>query len=919
MQKFEQFNIYYKIRVKMKEFPKAYEPQNAEAKWYKTWQDNNIYAADENTDKETYSILMPPPNVTGILHFGHVLNITLQDLYTRWKRMTGYEACWFPGYDHAGIATHAKVEAQLREEGLSRYDIGREKFVEKVWEWKEKYGGIILKQLRLLGVSCDWDRTLFTMDDSASNAVWEVFIRLFDEGLIYKGKRIINWSPLSQTALSDEEVEFREVKDHLYTMRYYFEDSDEYLQVATVRPETIFGDVAVAVNPNDERFNDKIGKKVRVPLVNRMVEIIADDYADPAFGTGCVKITPAHDPNDFEVGLRHDLEQIKTINADGSLNELTGEFKGLDRFVARKKILEKLKELDLIEKIEDYTHNVGYSQRGGEAIEPYLSDQWFVKMKPLAEKAIDAVRDGEIRFHPNHWVKTYEHWMTNVRDWCISRQLWWGHRIPVYTAPDGQFAAARSAEEACKKLGLPEGTEMKQDEDVLDTWFSSWLWPLTTMHWLGDKETEDTKILEKFLPTDLIVTAPDIIFFWIARMIMATEKFKKAVPFKDVYFTSLIRDGLGRKLSKSLGNSPDPINIINKYGADAIRFTIIFLSPLGQDVRMDVNVKDQDIASMEIGRNFANKVWNAGRFLLMKRDMEGLSDVCPANEDRDLREDELSFADKWILSRFHSTIKNVQKALDDFKVNDYSKYLYDFVWRDFCDWYVEIVKVQINNSDDISYKQAFMKHAIALYEGIIKLLHPVMPFMTEEIWHLLNGKPDDESISLQAAPELNESLIIEEVEANFNHVQSIVEEIRRLRSGMNLPPSKRAPIVISCKSDEQTELFKAQADFIKALGSSSEVNVSLNAEKPKNCLASVVREVEVFLILDGSIDLDKEKERLQKEITRLENNITGVEKKLSNEKFVANAPEKVVAYEREKLESMNESLKKVKENYESLS
>ena len=670
-----------------KEFPKSFEPKVAENKWYKQWLANNIFKADNNSPKPAYSILMPPPNVTGILHFGHVLNLTIQDLYIRSKRMQGYEVCWFPGTDHAGIATQTKVEAELRKEGISRYDLGREKFVEKVWEWKNKYGGIILEQMRKVGVSVDWDRVLFTMDESASNAVRDVFIQLFDEGLIYKGKRIINWSPLAQTALSDEEVVFKEVQGHLYTLRYYYEeDTNKYLQLSTVRPETIFGDVAVAVNPKDERYKDVIGKRVRVPLTNRYIPIITDDYADPTFGTGCVKITPAHDPNDFLVGQRHNLEQIQTINPDGTLNELTGEFNGLERFEARKIILEKLKENNLVEKIENYTHNVGFSERGGEPVEPYLSDQWFVKMKPLAELALSVVKDGEIRFHPSHWVKTYEHWMNNIRDWCISRQLWWGHRIPVYYTPDGNFTAARNEEEARIKLinsgqlsAVNKDATLIQDEDSLDTWFSSWLWPLTTMRWSINEnhpastrhpsiernsdgkssppvegwqcnstdgvlcschaelvsaspnndveipcqarnDNDSNPIINKFLPTDLLVTAPEIIFFWVARMIMATKKFKSEIPFKNVYFTSIIRDGLGRKLSKSLGNSPDPLNIIDKYGADAVRFSMVYLAPLGQDVRMDVDVVNQDIASMELGRNFVNKIWNAGRFIMMKQE-----------------------------------------------------------------------------------------------------------------------------------------------------------------------------------------------------------------------------------------------------------------------------------------------------------
>lgn len=895
-----------------KEFPKAYEASNCEQKWYEMWLKNKLFASVNNNEQNKYSILMPPPNVTGILHFGHVLNITLQDIYIRWKKMQGYGVCWFPGTDHAGIATQTRVEKELRAEGKTRYDLGRDVFIEKVWEWREKYGGIILKQLKELGIFCDWDKTLFTMDESASNAVQEVFIRLFDEGLIYRGKRIINWSPLAQTALSDEEVEFREVREHLFTMRYYFVNSSEYLRVATVRPETIFGDVAVAVNPNDERYNHLIGQKVIVPLVNREVPIIADDYADPAFGTGCVKITPAHDPNDFEVGLRHNLEQINSINPDGTLNEETGEYNGVERFKARKLILAKLKELDLIEKIEDYTHNVGFSQRGGEPIEPYLSNQWFVSMKPLAELALPPVMEGKIRFYPNHWVKTYENWLTNVRDWCISRQLWWGHRIPVYYAEDGRCTAAKNIEEAKKKLNLSPDAAVTQDPDVLDTWFSSWLWPMTTMRWLHDGVSEETEDLKHYLPTDLLVTAPDIIFFWVARMIMASVKFKKEIPFRDVYFTSTIRDGMGRKLSKSLGNSPDPLNIIAKYGADAVRFTIIYLSPLGQDVKMDVNVEAQDIPSMEIGRNFANKIWNAGRFLIMK--LENFSLSIEQIRDKILDESEMSYSDQWILSRLHSTIRNTNEALSNYRVNDYSKLLYDFVWRDFCDWYVEIFKVQFNESENDEYRLKLLSFALDIYETILKLLHPVMPFISEEIYHLIDNISDDESISSNKLMTCDDSRINIETEEGFAFLQLIIEETRRLRASVNLSPQLKVPITIVPHEESADNFLNEMKAVITSFSRASELEISMNCSKPANSISSVVREVEIHLSIGGTVDMEKEKERINKEIARLERNIEGIGKKLSNETFLAKAPADVVAFEKEKYSSMIESLKKLQNN-----
>ncbi len=895
----------------LNEFPKSYNPKDSEEKLYKSWLENSIFDTDSKSEKPAYSILMPPPNITGILHFGHILNLTIQDLYIRRKRSQGFESCWFPGTDHAGIATQARLEAELRKENISRYDLGREEFVKRVWQWREKYGGIILEQMRKLGISCDWNRTIFTMDDGPSNAVNEVFIRLYEEGLIYRGKRIINWSPLSMTALSDEEVEFREVKEHIYTLRYYYEDNSGYLMVATVRPETIFGDTAVAVNPHDERYKHLIGSKVRVPICNRLVEVIADEYADPTFGTGCVKITPAHDPNDFMVGERHNLEVINSINPNGTLNDFAGEFSGLERFEARKKVLAKLKEFDLVEKIEDYTHNVGFSQRGGEPVEPYLSDQWFVKMKPLAEEALSAVLDGEINFHPPHWVKTYEHWLSNIKDWCISRQLWWGHRIPVYYAEDGSFTAAKSVDEARKKMGLNENAELRQDEDVLDTWFSSWLWPLTTMHWLKDGKIEDTEILSKFLPTNLLVTAPDIIFFWVARMIMATKHFKNEIPFKDVYFTSLIRDGQGRKLSKSLGNSPDPLNVIDKYGADAVRFTMIYLSPLGQDVKMDVNVETQDIPSVEIGRNFGNKIWNAGRFIIMKQE-QILSDSGLKSNSELLNDSELTLADRWILSRLNTAIADIDDALDNFRVNDYSKILYDFIWRDFCDWYVEIIKIQANNSNDNNYKIRLMNFAVNIYKSILQLIHPVMPFISEEIWQLLN--PGSKSISLVKINDANRTLIDKQIESDFELLQSLIEEIRKIRAASNLPPSKKIPLFLNCKDESTVNYLVSQIPVIELLAKCSDTVAGTSVEKPEPAVTSVVKEIEIYLSIGSLIDIDAEKSRLNKEIERLTSLISGSEKKLSNEKFVSNAAAEIVENEKNKLANLKNSLEVVRQN-----
>ncbi|MBS1537910.1 MAG: valine--tRNA ligase [Bacteroidetes bacterium] len=895
----------------MSQLSKSYEPQVLEAKHYSSWLANNIFRAEVNPDKKPYSILMPPPNVTGILHFGHVLNHTLQDIYIRRNRMTGSEVCWFPGLDHAGIATQTKVEQELRKEKLTRHDLGREKFTAKVWAWKEKYGDIILQQLRTLGISADWSRTLFTMDESSSNAVREVFISLFDEGLIYRGKRIINWSPLAQSALSDEEVLFREVKEHLYTLRYYIEDSREYLTISTVRPETIFGDVAVAVNPNDERYRHLVGKNVIVPIVGKLVPIITDDYADPTFGTGAVKITPAHDPNDFEVGLRHNLAQPNAINPDATLNELAGEFQGLDRFVARRKVIERLKELNLIEKIEDYTHNVGFSERGGEQVEPYLSNQWFVRMKPLAEPALAAVMNGEIQFYPNHWVKTYEHWMKGIRDWCISRQLWWGHQIPVYYTPDGNYTAAHSEEEARQKLGISDSISLRRDEDVLDTWFSSWLWPMTTMNWLADGKQKETKELAYFTPSNLLVTAPEIIFFWVARMIMASIKFKGSIPFKNVYFTSIVRDSKGRKMSKSLGNSPDPLDVIAKYGADAVRFTMIYLAPMGLDLRLEVNEKTQDVPSIEIGRNFANKIWNAGRFILMKKAEAGEGIV-------HLKESDYSTADRWILSRFHSTIDSISEALENYKVTEYSKILYDFIWRDFCDWYVEIMKVQFASQDVTDYKQGLSAFTLDIFDGILRLLHPVMPFITEELWLSISQRDNNASISLEQAPKCELNLINKEVELQFELLQEIVEEIRKLRSNSTIPPQEKLPVTFSTETTELSDFINSQSKIIISLAKCSAISVGVRLPKPEQSTSSVIRGVEIYLELAGTIDIDKERSRLQKELERL----TGLEKsfnsKLTNPGFLAKAPATVVASEQEKLDGIREALSKVMANLDSL-
>jgi len=895
----------------MSELSKSYDPSGIEQSTYERWLQSGLFSSKPDANKKPYSILMPPPNVTGVLTMGHVINHTIQDIYIRRHRMEGMETCWFPGLDHAGIATQTKVEQQLRESKLTRHDLGREKFLEKVWEWRNQYGDIILKQLRSIGISCDWDRTLFTMDESASNAVRETFIRLFDEGLIYRGKRIINWSPVAQSALSDEEVLFREVKEHIYTLRYHFESGNGWLNVATVRPETIFGDVAVAVNPHDERYKHLIGSNVIVPITGKAIPIIGDDYADPTFGTGCVKITPAHDPNDFEVGIRHSLPMPNAINADATLNELAGEFAGLDRFEARKKVMERLKELDLIEKVEDYTHNVGFSERGGEPVEPYLSDQWFVNMKPLAEPALKAVLEGEITFYPNHWVKTYEHWMTGIRDWCISRQLWWGHRIPVYYAEDGSFTAAASEVEARKKLGLPADANLVQDPDVLDTWFSSWLWPMTTMQWLADGTNEQTEDMSYYLPSNLLVTGPDIIFFWVARMIMASLKFTGKIPFRDVYFTSIIRDGKGRKMSKSLGNSPDPLNVIDKYGADALRFTIVYLAPLGTDVRLEV--KEQDVPQVELGRNFANKIWNAGRFLMMKREENQFT-----GEKSSLSEDEMSAADLWIRSRYHSTIKQVADHLHDYRITEYARTLHEFIWRDFCDWYVEILKSQINASEDAEAKARMVHVAMSIFDGTMRLLHPVMPFISETLWQELATEKSTDMICNALNPAFKQEYVKKQVEESFELLQMLVEEIRKMRSLANIQNHQKLPVILRVPDAELSGLLLAQSSTLSSLGRASAIIIAPDAVKPDNALSSVIRGIDIFIETAGAIDQEKEKARLTKEAERLSGLIRSIEGKLNNPGFVSKAPEQVVKAEQEKLASIKDSHAKILENLSSL-
>ncbi len=881
-----------------KEIPKAYTPSEIEDKWYKYWLDHKLFEANAKRDKKPYTVVIPPPNITGILTMGHVLNNTIQDVFVRWKRMRGFEACWVPGTDHAGIATQNVVEKSLAKEGKDRHTLGRDKFVELVWKWREEYGGTIIKQLKKLGVSCDWRRERFTMDEGLSRAVREVFVRLYDKGLIYRGKYIVNWCPKDHTAISDDEVDYREKDGKLYYLRYPLEDGGGHIVVATTRPETMLGDVAVAVNPTDDRYKHFIGKTLILPLVGRKMKVIADDYVDKEFGTGAVKITPAHDPNDFAVADRHDLEKVVVLDTSARINDNAPEkYRGLDRFKARKMIIEDLEALGLVEKISDYKMSVGECYRCHTVIEPYLSDQWFVKMKPLAEPALKAVREGKVRFYPDRWLKTYEHWMENIRDWCISRQLWWGHRIPVwYCRNCGEISVSVDQPGTpCARCG---GNSYRQDEDVLDTWFSSWLWPFSLFGW-----PEETADLKFFYPTDSLVTGPDIIFFWVARMVMAGIEFMGDVPFRDVYFTSIIRDLQGRKMSKSLGNSPDPLDVIRDYGADALRFTILYLAPLGQDVLFDSS-------KCEMGRNFANKIWNAGRFLMMNRDKLDTT-AAPDNLVFD-------FADRWIVTRMHHTIRDLNSSLENFRINDASKIIYDFIWHDYCDWYVEMVKERLTQESDEMTKAIVLANSISIFETSLQMLHPFMPFVTEELYSAVRSGGDFESISISDFPEFEIRLIDNRIEAEMSLVQEVVTSIRALRKEANVPPSAMVNVVIKPKDEFTLEVISGNQSYLRRLARVDSLSVGFDLRKPETSASGVVTGTEIFLSLEGLVNADAERTRLQKEIVRLQGSIAGIESKLNNQQFIDRAPAEIIQKEKVKLQTMKLSLSKLEENYLSI-
>ena len=872
-----------------KELSKVYDPKEVESRIYQQWEDVGAFRGVRDPEKKPFTIVMPPPNVTGQLHMGHAMDCTLQDSLIRYKRMKGFSALWVPGTDHAGIATQIKVEEVLRSEGLTRYDLGREKFLERVWDWKNQYGSRIVEQQKKLGASCDWDRARFTMDDGCSKAVREVFVSLYEKGLIYKGSRIINWCPHCVTALSDAEVEYVDKPGHLWHLRYPLTDGSGDIVVATTRPETMLGDSGVAVNPNDKRYTNLVGKTCILPLVNKEIPIVADEYVDMEFGTGCVKMTPAHDPNDFEVGLRHNLEIIRVIDDNGKINELGGKYAGLDRYEARKQIVKDLDEQGYLVKVEDHQHNVGTCYRCHNDVEPLISAQWFVKMEPLAQEAIRVVDDGEVKFVPERFTKTYTNWMENVHDWCISRQLWWGHQIPAWTCEDcGHITVSREDPTECEAC---HSKHITREEDVLDTWFSSALWPFSTLGW-----PDKTPDLDYYYPTDVLVTGYDIIFFWVARMIFSGCEHTKQPPFHTVLIHGLVRDDKGHKMSKSLGNGIDPLEIIDKYGCDALRFNLITGNSPGNDMRFYTE-------RCEAMRNFANKIWNASRFVLMNLTI----DKCELPE-------KLETEDKWILSKLNDVVKEVNENMDAFELGVAAQKVNDFIWDSYCDWYIELTKPRLNGDDEES-KITAQKVLLYVLTQMLKLLHPFMPFITEEIW---SGIPHEGGMLIQQRyPEYDEALSYPQDEADFETLMEAIKAVRSRRAEMNVPPSRKAHLVIVT---DKGAIFENGRAFLLKLAYAE--NVTVTSEMPADVagmVSVVTNDAKIFMPMADLVDLDKERERIGKELEKAQKEVEGQKQKLSNEKFLARAPEKVVATERERLEkaealvaNLTESLNKLK-------
>ncbi|MCK9216376.1 MAG: valine--tRNA ligase [Firmicutes bacterium] len=880
-----------------KNIAKTYDPKQVEEKLYKTWIEKGYFTPEIDLEKEPYTIVIPPPNITGELHLGHALDNTIQDILIRYKRMQGYSTLWLPGSDHASIATEAKIVEMLNKEGITKKELGGEKFLERAWKWKEEYGGRIVNQLKKLGSSCDWTRERFTLDEICSRAVRKVFIDLYRKGLVYKGERIINWCVNCKTSISDIETIYDEENGYFWHIKYPIKDSKSFLEIATTRPETMLGDTAVAVHPEDKRYKDLIGKSVILPLLNKEIPIIADDYVDMEFGTGAVKITPAHDPNDFEIGLRHELSMPRVINDDGTINELGGKYCGLERNEARKQIIKDLENLGLIVNIKEHEHSVGHCQRCNTVIEPILSKQWFVKMKPLALPAIEIVKEGKVKFVPDRFTKIYYNWMENIQDWCISRQLWWGHRIPAYYCLDcGEIIVNEEKPNECPKCGCKN---IEQDEDTLDTWFSSALWPFSTLGW--PEETEDFKY---FFPTSVLVTGYDIIFFWVARMIFSSVENIGKEPFKHVYIHGIVRDSEGRKMSKSLGNGIDPIKVIDKYGADALRFNLVFGNSPGNDMRFFWE-------RVEAFSNFANKIWNASRFVLMNTE-----DIIYEGEFE--KHNEYStIADKWIVSRLNKLIKEVTDNLENFELGIAAQKLYDFIWFEFCDWYIELVKDRLYGDDKLS-KQIAQSTLVYVLTTSLKLLHPYMPFITEEIYQHL--PLESESIVNSQWPLFSEGLDAPYEEKSMETVMSIIKSIRNIRSEMKVVPSKKTKtLIVASNKDVKNAIIKGKT-YIEKLGYSSEVIIKdEKVDIPQDMISAIIEGAEIYLPVFELIDKDKEIQRLNKEKEKLDNELKRVDSKLNNEKFIEKAPENIVKEEREKKKKYLELMDKVTKRLEEIS
>ena len=876
----------------MKELEKNYSPA-IEDRLYEKWLNKKYFHAEVDRSKKPFTIVMPPPNITGQLHMGHALDNTMQDILIRYKRMQGYNALWQPGTDHASIATEVKIIDALKEQGIDKKELGREKFLERAWEWKEEYGGRIVSQLKKLGSSADWDRERFTMDEGCSKAVQEVFIKLYEKGYIYKGSRIINWCPVCKTSISDAEVEHEEQNGHFWHIKYPVVGTDEFIQIATTRPETLLGDTAIAVHPEDERYTHLIGKMARIPIVNREIPIIADTYVDKEFGTGCVKITPAHDPNDFEVGKRHNLPEICVMNDDATINENGGKFAGMARYEARKALVEELKELGYLVKIEDHAHNVGTHDRCSTTVEPMIKQQWFVKMDEMAKPAIEALKNGSLKFVPERFNKIYLHWLENIRDWCISRQLWWGHRIPAYYCEDcGEVVVAREMPQTCPKCGK---NHFVQDEDTLDTWFSSALWPFSTLGW-----PEKTEELDYFYPTDVLVTGYDIIFFWVVRMVFSGIEQTGKTPFNTVLIHGLVRDSQGRKMSKSLGNGIDPLEVIEKYGADALRMTLMTGNAPGNDMRFYWE-------RVEASRNFANKVWNASRFIMMNMEKADISNVTEAD---------LTMPDKWILSKVNNLAKEVTDHLDNFDLGMALQKVYDFVWEEFCDWYIEMVKPRLWSEEDTTKAAAIWTLKTVLIQSL-KLLHPYIPFITEEIF--CNLQEEEESIMISKWPEFKENWNFAVEEKAVETIKDAVRSIRNVRTSMNVPPSKKAKVFVVSEKEDVRQIFEESKIFFAMLGYASEVVVQDNKDGiGEDAVSAVTADATIYMPFAELVDIEKERERLQKEEERLTKEIARSHGMLNNEKFISKAPEAKVQEEKGKLAKYEAMMEQVKERLAAL-